>query len=155
MYLYGMVKDVQALIKKLSPFMDENSEIFRELSMFFGDEAKVDVYQNDLTKFLERRRLYRIIRLQGKSYKDCVYQLVDDHPESMEALGMLRYYKAPTGPIKWEEIEKAEIAMGQELTTNAYGWAPDAWTVFDRKNDSEENENTHEMVALLAFDMEH
>lgn len=141
-----MAEDIKTNIKKLSPFMDENSEIFRELSIFFGEGSKIEVHPSDLAKFLGRKRLYRVIRLQGKSYKDCVYQLVDDHPESMEALGMLRYYKAPTGNIKWEEIENAEIAMGKELTTNAYGWMPDAWTVFPSSND------VHEMVAILAFD---
>ncbi len=147
----GMIQDVVAQIKKLSPLMDENSEIFHELTIFFGGAAKIEVHAGDLPKFLGRKRLYRIIRLKGESYKDCVYQLVDDHPESMEALGMLRYYVAPTGQIKWEDIEKAETAMGNELTVNAYGWMPDAWTVFE-KNASQEDADTHEMVALLAFD---
>ncbi|MCQ2123082.1 MAG: hypothetical protein MJZ25_02750 [Fibrobacter sp.] len=140
-----MPVDIAEQIKKLSPLMDENSEIFRELSIFFGGNAKVDVHHSDLSKFLGRKRLYRVIRLKGESYKDCVYQLVDDHPESMDALGMLRYYKAPAGRIQWEEIEKAEIAMGKELTVNAYGWEPDAWTLF-------EGGEQHEMVAILAFD---
>lgn len=125
--------DIVEQIKKLSPLMDEASEIFQELATFFGDGSKIEVNQGDLAKFLGRKRLYRVIRLKGESYKDCVYQLVDDHPESMEALGMLRYYKAPAGRIQWEEIEKAEIAMGKELTTNAYGWTPDAWTLFQKE----------------------
>lgn len=148
------MENAAALIKKLSPLMDESSEVFRELAFFFGGSAKVMVNQADLTKFLGRKRLYRVIRLKGESYKDCVYQLVDDYPESMEALGMLRYYKAPAGKIQWQEIENAEIAMGKELTMNAYGWAPDAWTAFESgatKNDSEESP-LHEMVAILAFD---
>jgi len=146
-----MPTSIEEQIKKLSPLMDETSEIFRELSVFFGAGSKIDVHSGDLSKFLGRKRLYRVIRLQGESYKDCVYQLVDDHPESMEALGMLRYYKAPAGRIKWEEIEKAETAMGNELTVNAYGWAPDAWTVFEKSAD-QENANVHELVAILAFD---
>lgn len=137
------------LIKRLSPLMDENSEVFRELSTFFGSDAKVVVHQGDLAKFLGRKRLYRVIRLQGDSYKDCVYQLVDDYPESMEALGMLRYYKAPTGKIQWADIENAEIAIGKELTVNAYGWEPDAWTAFEG---TESQGARHEMVAILAFD---
>lgn len=141
-----MAEDIKTKIKKLSPLMDENSEVFRELAIFFGEGSKIEVHNGDLAKFLGRKRLYRVIRLQGKSYKDCVYQLVDDHPESMEALGMLRYYKAPAGNIKWEEIENAEIAIGKELTTNPYGWMPDAWTVFPS------NETNHGMVAILAFD---
>jgi hypothetical protein len=139
-------EEINALIKKLSPFLDESSEVFRELAFFFGPGSKIEVHTGDLSKFLGRRRLYRVIRLKGESYKDCVYQLVDEHPESMEALGMLRYYKAPAGPVRWENVEAAEIAIGKELTTNAYGWAPDAWTLFENEADS------HEMVAILAFD---
>lgn len=142
------MQNVIEQIKKLSPFMEEDSEIFMELATFFGDGAKMDVHPGDLANFLGRRRLYRVIRLQGESFKDCVYQLVDDHPESMEALGMLRYYKSPIANIRWEEIEQAEIAMGKELTMNAYGWAPDAWTAFD----CEGQVACHEMVAILAFD---
>lgn len=142
------MENVAERIKKLSPFMDENSEIFKELSIFFGEGTKVHVHMEDLPAFLGRRRLYRIIRLHGESFKDCVYQLVDDYPETLEALGMLRYYKSPTEKIKWEEIEAAEIAMGKELTMNAYGWAPDAWTAVVNENKGE----TYEMVALLAFD---
>ena len=98
-----LANEVNALIKKLSPFMEEDSEIFRELMTFFGQGSKIDVHHGDLSKFLGHKRLYRVIRLKGESYKDCVYQLVDNYPESMEALGMLRYYKAPTGPVRWEE----------------------------------------------------
>lgn len=147
-----MQQDIEGHIKKLSPLMDETSEIFRELAIFFGGPSKVEVHRGDLPKFLGHKRLYRVIRLKGESYKDCVYQLVDDHPESMEALGMLRYYKAPAGRIQWEEIEKAETAMGNELTVNAYGWMPDAWTVFEKNADQTDDANSHELVAILAFD---
>lgn len=131
--------------------MEENSEIFQELSIFFGGDAHIEVNPSDLAQFLGHKRLYRIIRLKGTSYKDCVYNLVDNYPESMEALGMLRYYKAPQGSIRWEDIENAEIAMGKELTTNAYGWKPDAWTVFSSKQPEASENNLYEMVAILAF----
>ena len=147
--------DVSALIKKFSPLLDESSEVFRELATFFGEGSKIDVHHGDLSKFLGRKRLYRVIRLQGESYKDCVYQLIDDHPESMDALGMLRYYKAPAGPVRWEDVEAAEIAMGKELTVNAYGWMPDAWTLFESEGTGAvqpDMAKTHQMVAILAFD---
>ena len=144
--------DINALIKKLSPLMEEDSEIFRELATFFGQGAKIEVHHGDLSKFLGNRRLYRVIRLKGESYKDCVYQLVDNFPESMEALGMLRYYKAPAGPVRWEEVEAAEIAIGKELTMAAYGWMPDAWTLFEKGADHA-NAGEHELVAILAFDL--
>jgi len=73
----------------------------------------------------------------------------------MEALGMLRYYKAPAGPVRWEDVEAAEIAMGKELTVNAYGWMPDAWTLFESDGTGAtqvDMEKTHQMVAILAFD---
>ncbi|MBR4681312.1 MAG: hypothetical protein IKP03_09450 [Fibrobacter sp.] len=155
-----LANEVNALIKKLSPFMEEDSEIFRELMTFFGQGSKIDVHHGDLSKFLGHKRLYRVIRLKGESYKDCVYQLVDNYPESMEALGMLRYYKAPTGPVRWEEVEAAEIAIGKELTMAAYGWMPDAWTLFEKGHNAEGNEGgertnagEHELVAILAFDL--
>ena len=143
--------EIESLIKNLSPLMEENSEIFRELAIFFGPGAKIATHQGDLSKFLGRKRLYRILRFSGNSYKECVYQLVDDHPESMEALGMLRYYISPGRNIKWEDIEAAEIALGKELTTNAYGWMPDAWTAFENADDAQ-GAGTHQLVALLAFD---
>ncbi|MBO7383408.1 MAG: hypothetical protein K6E57_09830 [Fibrobacter sp.] len=141
--------DIVEIIKNFSPLMEEDSEIFRELVVFFGGNSKVPAHIGDLRQFLGRKRLYRVIRLQGDSYKDCVYQLIDDHPEAMEALGMLRYYNAPAGAIQWEEIEKAETAMGKELTMAAYGWEPDAWTAFENTDSSE---GKHELVAILAFD---
>lgn len=143
--------EIESLIKNLSPLMEESSEIFRELAIFFGPGAKIATHQGDLSKFLGRKRLYRILRFSGNSYKECVYQLVDDHPESMEALGMLRYYISPGKNIKWEDIEAAEIALGKELTTNAYGWMPDAWTAFENADDAQ-GAGTHQLVALLAFD---
>jgi hypothetical protein len=145
------MSEIEALIKKLSPLMEEGSEIFKELAVFFGPGSKIATHQGDLAKFLGRKRLYRVLRLSGSSYKDCVYQLVDEHPESMEALGMLRYYTSPGGSIKWEDIEAAEIALGKELTTNAYGWMPDAWTAFENADDAQ-GTGTHQLVALLAFD---
>ena len=146
-----MIENVHHLIKKLSPLMEEESEIFRELALFFGHGAKIETDREDLSKFLGRKRLYRILRFSGNSYKECVYQLVDDHPESMEALGMLRYYISPSKNIKWEDIEAAEIALGKELTTNAYGWMPDAWTAFENADDAQ-GAGAHQLVALLAFD---
>lgn len=152
-------ENIYGLIKKLSPLMAEDSEVFQELAIYFGDGAKVHVDRSDLSKFLGRKRLYRVIRLVGESYKDCAYQLIDDHPEALEALGMLRYYKAPDARIQWAEIEAAEIAMGKELTMNAYGWAPDAWTAFEgdapnnaTDSDGAENSGKHQLTAIIAFD---
>ena len=141
-----MSEKIKTLIKRLAPLLDENSDVFRELETFFSTEGKIDIHLGDLGKFLKNNRTYQVVRINGKSYKDCVYDFVDNHPELMEAIGMLRYYKAPAGSIKWEDVEAAEIAMGNELTVNAYGWAPDAWTIF------ESDGSEHGLVAIVALD---
>lgn len=152
-----MPEEIKTLIKKLSPLLDEDSDVFRELETFFGNNAKIGMHRDDLSNFLQDNRTYQVVRVSGKSYKDCVYELVDNYPEMLDAIGMLRYYKAPAGPIQWEEIEAAEIAMGNELTMNAYGWAPDAWTVFetnalDEATAAEESLGSHTLVAIVALD---
>ena len=138
--------EVKALIKKHSPLMDESSELFRELEIFFGEQALIATDFFDLQRFLERKRLYRVLRLKGASFKECAYQLIDDNADCLEALGMLRYYKS-SAPIKWEEVEAAETVMGKELPMTAYGWAPDAWTAI-----KDDNAEPYELVVLLAFD---
>ena len=70
---------------------------------------------------------------------------------------MLRYHKAPAGRVQWEDVEAAEIAMGKELTTNAYGWAPDAWTVIestalDEATAPEDKKGDYSLVAIVALD---
>ena len=141
-----MSEKIKTLIKRLAPLLDENSDVFHELETFFSTEGKIDIHLGDLGKFLKNNRTYQVVRINGKSYKDCVYDLVDNHPELMEAIGMLRYYKAPAGSIKWEDVEAAEIAIGNELTVNAYGWEPDAWTIF------ESDGSEHGLVAIVALD---
>ncbi|WP_290746570.1 hypothetical protein [Fibrobacter sp. UBA4309] len=147
-----MAEEINNLIKKISPFLEEKTEVFRELSVFFGEGTTPETNRRDLLAFLGRKRLFRVIRIAGTSFKDCVYQLVDNYPESLETLGMLRYYKSPGAQIPWEEIEKAEIALGNELTANAYGWTPDAWTAFPNRDPVVDNDNPYGLVAILAFD---
>ena len=155
-YLLSMPQEIKSLIKKLSPLLEEDSDVFRELETFFSDGAKISMHHDDLSKFLQDNRTYQVVRVRGKSYKDCVYELVDNYPEMLESIGMLRYYKAPAGAIKWEEVEAAEIAMGNELTMNAYGWEPDAWTVFESNALDEiapqDKNGDHSLVAIVALD---
>ena len=151
-----MSEEIKSLIKRLSPLLEEDSEVFRELTTFFSANAKIEMHHGDLAKFLKDNRTYQVVRVSGKSYKDCVYELVDNYPEMLESIGMLRYYKAPTGNIKWEEVEAAEIAMGNELTMNAYGWEPDAWTIFESSALDEiapqDKKGDHSLVAIVALD---
>ena len=102
-----MSEEIKTLIKKYSPLLEEDSDVFRELETFFSKSATIEMHHGDLSKFLKDNRTYQVVRVSGKSYKDCVYELVDNFPEMMDAIGMLRYYKAPTGNIQWEEIEAA------------------------------------------------
>ena len=75
------------------------------------------MFQDDLQKFLGRKRLFRVIRLKGESYKDCVYQLVDNHPECMDALGsapfwrpcLPRHYFTNNRPIQRKGFGKPQI----------------------------------------------
>jgi hypothetical protein len=152
-----MAEEIKSLIKKLSPLLEEDSEVFRELITFFSGTAKISMHRDDLCKFLQDNRTFEVVRVSGKSYKDCVYELVDNYPEMMDSIGMLRYYKAPAGNIKWEEVEAAEIAMGNELTMNAYGWEPDAWTIFennafDEATTPEDKKGDYSLVAIVALD---
>ena len=155
-YFLLMPEEIKTLIKKLAPLLDEDSDVFRELTTFFSKSAKIDMHHGDLSKFLKDNRTYQVVRVSGKSYKDCVYELVDNYPELMDSIGMLRYYKAPAGDIKWEEVEAAEIAMGDELTMNAYGWEPDAWTIFESNALDEiapqDKKGDHGLVAIVALD---
>ena len=156
-YFLLMPQEIKSLIKKLSPLLEEDSDVFRELETFFSGNAKISMLRDDLSTFLQDNRTFQVVRVNGKSYKDCVYEFVDNYPEMMDAIGMLRYYKAPTSNIKWEEVEAAEIAMGDELTMNAYGWAPDAWTVIestalDEATALEEKKGDYSLVAIVALD---
>lgn len=152
-----MSEEIRTLIKKYSPILEEDSDVFRELETFFSKGAKIEMHHDDLSTFLQDNRTYQVVRVSGKSYKDCVYELVDNYPEMMDSIGMLRYYKAPAEKIQWEEVEAAEIAMGNELTMNAYGWAPDAWTIFetnalDETTAPEEKKGDYSLVAIVALD---
>jgi hypothetical protein len=47
--------------------------------------------------------------------------------------------------------------MGNELTMNAYGWAPDAWTIFennafDEASAPEDKKGDYSLVAIVALD---
>ena len=152
-----MPEDITSQIKRLAPLLEEDSDVFRELETFFSENAKINMHRDDLSNFLQDNRTYQVIRVSGNSYKDCVYELIDNYPEMMDSIGMLRYYKAPAGNIKWEDVEAAEIVMGNELTMNAYGWSPDAWTIFennslDEASAPENKKGDYSLVAIVALD---
>ena len=82
-----MSEEIRTLIKKYSPILEEDSDVFRELETFFSKGAKIEMHHDDLSTFLQDNRTYQVVRVSGKSYKDCVYELVDNYPEMMENRG--------------------------------------------------------------------
>ena len=60
-----MAEEINNLIKKISPFLEEKTEVFRELSVFFGEGATPETNRKDLLAFLGRKRLFRVIRIAG------------------------------------------------------------------------------------------
>ena len=43
------MSEIKKLIKRLSPLLDEDSEVFRELMTFFSANAKIEMHWDDLT----------------------------------------------------------------------------------------------------------
>jgi hypothetical protein len=119
--------------------------VFQELLAFFAEGAKIAPDMHDLSSFLAPHRVYRVIRIREKSFKDCAYKLVDDFPEFTRACGMLRYYRSP-GDVYWTEVEKAENILSDAMTMDVYGWTPDAFTLFE-----DALPGTYELVVILAF----
>ena len=62
-----MSEEIKMLIKKLSPLLDEDSDVFRELETFFGNNAKIGMHRDDLSKFLQDNRTFQVVRVSGKS----------------------------------------------------------------------------------------
>ena len=136
---------VSEMIRKRSPFLQEESAVFQELLTFFGEKAQIAPDFHDLQEFLAPRRLYRVIKISGTSFMKCAYALVDNFPECTRALGMLRYYRS-SGSIFWGDVEKAENIISNSLTMDVYGWAPDSLTVYEGEKDGK-----FELTAILAF----
>ncbi len=137
--------NVEAIIRERSPFLQEDSVVFQELVHFFDEKSQVISSLQDLREFLLPRRLYKVIKVQGENLMRCAYALIDNHPECLNALGMLRYYRSP-GKIPWQELEKAENVISNSLTMDLYGWAPDAFTAFENTGDER-----YELTAILAI----
>lgn len=139
------MSEAEELIRARSPFLDRESAVFVELLRFFGSEARIATNLCDLREFLAPKRLYKVVRVSATSFMKCAYALVDDHPECLGALGMLRYYVSP-GKIYWQDIEKAENVLSDAFVTDAYDWTPDAFTVFE-----DPNVQDFSMTAIVAF----
>lgn len=139
------MSEAEALIRARSPFLDRESAVFVELLRFFGKGAGIATDLKDLREFLAPKRLYKVVRVSGTSFMKCAYALVDDHPECLGALGMLRYYVSP-GKIYWQDVEKAENVISDALVTDCYEWTPDAFTAFE-----DSSAEGFSLTAVVAF----
>ena len=66
-YFLHMPQEIKSLIKKLSPLIEEDSDVFRELKTFFSGNAKISMHRDDLSTFLQDNRTFQVVRVSGKS----------------------------------------------------------------------------------------
>lgn len=133
------------MIQQLEPNLQKDSAVFLELKTFFGNLAQIEPDLADLKNFLTSKSLYRVIRVSGKSFRDCAYRLVDDFPEFSTARGMFRCYKTPED-FSWTEVEAAEKIISDTLIFDVYGWSPDAFTLIQSPAETE-----YSLSTILAF----
>ena len=103
----------------------DDTPVSEAILRFYSDGALIETSKADLKELLLHKEI-KVYKTSAKNFEECVYNLLDNYPVST-AKGMLRYYEA--GNFEWQECEKAEIAIGNALTQDIYGWQPDAWTV--------------------------
>ena len=128
------MQNIEQIIRERSPLLKSDSAVFCELVNFFRDDARIATDVRDLREFLSPRRLYKVVKVSENSWMKCAYSLIDRYPECLDAFGMLRYYSSP-GKIFWQDVEKSENIVANALTASSYGWAPDAFTVFENPRD--------------------
>ncbi len=122
--------NIEQVIRERSPLLKSDSAVFCELTNFFRDDARIATDERDLREFLLPKRLYKVVKVSENSWMKCAYSFIDRYPECLESLGMLRYYSS-SGKIFWQDVEKSENIVANALTATSYGWAPDAFTVFE------------------------
>ena len=104
--------------------------IQKAISQFYSEGALIETFRADLKELLACGKI-KVYKTSGGTFKECVHNLLDEHPEICAAKGMLRYYEAAC--IDWQDCENAEIAIANALTQDTYGWLPDSWTVFKKE----------------------
>jgi hypothetical protein len=124
------ISEAQSMIERQSPELAENRLAYEAILRFYSDDALIETSTLDLKELLAHKKI-EVYKISGESFEECVYNLLDNYPVA-SAKGMLRYYEA--GDFEWLECEKAEIAIGDALTQDTYGWQPDSWTVFKNEN---------------------
>jgi hypothetical protein len=122
----------QDLIAKTCPKLMENRDVYEAILQFYSDGALIETNITDLRELLKHKSI-ELKKTSAETFKECVHNLLDSFPEFTSAKGMLRYYETMPG-FDWQECEKAEIALGDALTQDIYGWQPDFWTLFEKKD---------------------
>jgi hypothetical protein len=139
------ISEAQDIIARLRPELVENRLVYEAILSFYSDNALVETQIADLKELLKCKAI-EVRKASAKSFKECVNNLLDSCPELTSAKGMLRYYEA-TPDFDWQECEKAEIAFGDALTMDSYGWKPDFWTVFK----AEEAGTLPKLTLVVAY----
>jgi len=127
------ISQAQELVAKNHPELAENRPVYEAILQFYSDNALIETGICDLRELL-KSKIIEVRKTSAKTFKECVYNLLDEFPELTSAKGMLRYYEAAKN-FDWQECEKAEIAFGEALTLDIYGWQPDFWTLFEKEPD--------------------
>lgn len=139
------MSNIEQVIRERSPLLKSDSVVFCELLNFFRSEARIATDERDLREFLSPKRLYKVVKVSESSWMKCAYSFIERYPECLEALGMLRYYSSH-GKIFWQDVEKSENIVANALTATSYGWAPDAFTVFE-----DSQEEGFSLTAIVAL----
>jgi len=126
------ISKAQDLIAEMQPKLAENRLIYENILQLYSDGALIETNLADLKDLLMHKTI-KIHITKAETFKECVYNLLDSFPELTTAKGMLRCYEARPN-FDWKECEKAEIALGEALTQDVYGWQPDFWTLFEKKD---------------------
>ncbi|MCL2101237.1 MAG: hypothetical protein FWH22_05940 [Fibromonadales bacterium] len=143
---FDKISQAQDLIAKRRPELMENRQVYEAILQFYSDNSLTPTSILDLMQLLKNKKI-EAYKTNAKTFKECVYNLLDEFPELTSAKGMLRYYEAAPN-FDWRECEYAEIALGEALTQDIYGWQPDFWTLFERKT---ENADTCGLTVVAAF----
>jgi len=126
------ISKAQDMIAEIRPGLTENRPIYETILHIYSDGALIETNLADLKELLAHKTL-KIHKTNGKTFKECVNNLLDSFPELTSAKGILRYYEVAPD-FDWQECEKAEIMLGDALTQGVYGWEPDFWTLFENKD---------------------
>jgi len=126
------ISKAQDLIAEIWPGLTENRPVYETILRLYSDGALIETNLADLKELLEHKTL-KIHKINAETFKECVHNLLDSFPELTSAKGILRFYEVAPD-FDWQECEKAEIALGEALTKDIYGWQPDFWTLFENKD---------------------